>query len=680
MIAFSIGALGVLLKVLVTLALPLLLIIVAVRVVVSIIGLVFRVLRRGGGFIGLELRELMHTVAAFVTASVTGVLALCNGLIWRIPTMRHYGRALQGELASGAGSLYRLCFGHPARLVGLDNFAQDLERRVPELIRNPLAASRSTTGSESFPGYRIVGTIPAGGSGARLYLAVPLEETTRRWASAGLTNPGQVVIKSFTLEQGSTVPQIVRESKALEAARRLGRVLDHHLASSSFWYAMPFVPGENLDVVVRRMHARCGDEGLDRQAMARVMGYARDMLATLHEFHDGGLWHKDIKPSNLIVSSDRVHLVDLGLVTPLASAMTLTTHGTEYYRDPELVRLAMKGVRVHEVNGAKFDLYSAGAVIYSMVEDGFPAQGSLSSIRKTCPEALAWIVRRSMADVDRRYESALEMATDLDVLLAAADPFTVKPADLPSMNGESSAAGAGGGAQWLGAAPQPHSSVAPPPSPFSTHRKARFASRKNGSRKGFRVIRAGLVAAVMLGLLSMLGATMALRSQSSHSAHAGVITVSDSGSQRGSGRTVRILAPSSPKPVATRKERSTKSRLASLREDIKRALSLPPDKPMLFLVGAGVDSTAPQVGQVARELREAGIRITGQPGDTDEDSIEWLAQARLAVELGEPSDPKARERVREFLNSEGRDLMGVVWFTPGDRRGEVIHQVLLSDR
>ena len=37
--------------------------------------------------------------------------------------------------------------------------------------------------------------------------------------------------------------------------------------------------------------------------------------------------------------------MDFGLVTPLRSAMTLTTHGTEYFRDPEMVRMALKGVK-----------------------------------------------------------------------------------------------------------------------------------------------------------------------------------------------------------------------------------------------------------------------------------------------------------------------------------------------
>jgi hypothetical protein len=93
--------------------------------------------------------------------------------------------------------------------------------------------------------------------------------------------------------------------------------------------------------------------------------------------------------------------------------MTLTTHGTEYFRDPEMVKLALKGVKVHEVDGVKFDVYGAGAVLYSMVENSFPAHGSLSRISRRCPEALRWIVRRAMADMQNRYGSAREMLADL---------------------------------------------------------------------------------------------------------------------------------------------------------------------------------------------------------------------------------------------------------------------------
>jgi len=113
--------------------------------------------------------------------------------------------------------------------------------------------------------------------------------------------------------------------------------------------------------------------------------------------------------------------------------MTLTTHGTEYFRDPELVRQALRGVKVNEIDGSKFDVYAAGAVLYSMVENSFPAHSGLSQITKRCPDALRWIVRRAMAEYDRRYPSATAMLADLRVVMTADDPFKVKPADLPSV-------------------------------------------------------------------------------------------------------------------------------------------------------------------------------------------------------------------------------------------------------
>ena len=42
------------------------------------------------------------------------------------------------------------------------------------------------------------------------------------FTARGVVGPHRVVIKSFSLSHGSTMPQIVRESRALEAARALG--------------------------------------------------------------------------------------------------------------------------------------------------------------------------------------------------------------------------------------------------------------------------------------------------------------------------------------------------------------------------------------------------------------------------------------------------------------------------
>ena len=414
----------------------------------SALGWVFRSIFR---FIGGMVSDSAQAVGHLVTALFTLPLMVANVLLLRFKAVGHYGRALEDAFYGLVICLYRVVVGHPLRLVGLGALTESIEVGTPNLFadepRTAPAVPRHHVPQDGgpsprFEGYKIQEELRAGGSGARLFLARPTSSKSRDLAARGLEVPDQVVIKAFDRRFGSTVPQIVRESRALEAARGLGLVVEHVTTEDAFHYVMPFVPGHDLDVETARLHERSGSKGLGREELSLVLGYARDLCHHLSRFHEGGLWHKDVKPSNLLVSDGRLRVVDFGLVTPLESALTLTTHGTEFFRDPELVRLALAGKRVQDVDGVKFDLYSAGAVLYSMVENSFPAHGSLSSINKEAPEGLRWIVRRSMADVDKRYASAREMLSDVEALLAAADPYALPLAALPSVSGEAPSTGA----------------------------------------------------------------------------------------------------------------------------------------------------------------------------------------------------------------------------------------------
>jgi len=281
-----------------------------------------------------------------------------------------------------------------------------------------------------FPGYVIETRMPSGGSGARLYAAMP--EPSKRASLQGA--PARVVIKSFAIGEGSTLPQIIRESRSLEAARSLGLVLDHALEPHRFWYAMPHYDGPTLTALANERHRSGASRGgLAGASQRELVALLADVVDSLTRFHRAGLWHKDVKPDNIIVSGGRAHLIDVGLVTPLASTFTLTTHGTEYFRDPEMVRQALRGAKVHQVDGAKFDVYSAGAVLYAILENTFPAHGPLSRFEKPSPESLRWIVRRAMADYQQRYATADEMLADLRFVLMASDAHAVRPMDLPSM-------------------------------------------------------------------------------------------------------------------------------------------------------------------------------------------------------------------------------------------------------
>ncbi|MFO0834481.1 MAG: hypothetical protein U0638_05880 [Phycisphaerales bacterium] len=385
-------------------------------------------------FVSGMIYDALRFIGAVVTSIVLVPLTILNVLVGRWSASAHYGKAIGSEVRNACLCLYRIAIGHPFRFLGLGMITEGIEKRLPQVVAFAPTSDLPNKRTGQFDGYKIVGSLASGGSGGKLYIAEPDAIKQAVFARAGRPDVRQVVIKSFSLRDGSSLPQIIRESQSLEAAKRLALVLDHELTKDRFFYVMEYVPGQSLAALTTQMHAASGDShGLDTSSLRAALGYTSDLLRTLDTYHKGGLWHKDVKPDNIIVDGMRAHLVDFGLVTPLASAMTLTTHGTEYFRDPELVRLALKGVRVHEVDGTRFDIYAAGAVLYSIIENSFPAHGVLSQISRRCPEALRWVVRRAMTDYDKRYRSAAEMLADVDVIRRAPDPFAVRPIDLPSM-------------------------------------------------------------------------------------------------------------------------------------------------------------------------------------------------------------------------------------------------------
>lgn len=400
------------------------------------------VLARIFHFIIGELRDIVRFVGALLAMLLFSPLVLLNIVIGRWSASAHFANAVKGELSIAGACLYRAFLAHPARLVGAGGLVEGIEQRFPQAIAQAPTRDQPKGRSGQFEGYKIVGSLPTGGSGSKLYIAEPDPIKRAALERSGFRGVDQVVIKSFAVDDGSNLPNIVRESRALEAAKKLGLVLDHELSPAKFYYVMRYVPGQPLNVVIQQMHAQSDPSlnGLDDRHLRTALGYLSDLVAMLHQYHKGGLWHKDVKPENIIVEqlagTPRAHLVDFGLVTPLRSAMTLTTHGTEYFRDPELVRLALRGVKVHEVDGSKFDVYAAGAVLFATMDNNFPAHGVLSQVSHRCPEAIKWIIRRAMADYDKRYVSAAQMLADIDVVRLAPDPFGVRPIDLPSMKGD----------------------------------------------------------------------------------------------------------------------------------------------------------------------------------------------------------------------------------------------------
>lgn len=406
-------------------------VIIFIYIVIPVIGHAFTFVGRLIRFGYQELRDVLLIPVALLVGVIKLLRATICIVLARWDIVHTEMNSAKRRFVEAYDRTVAVFIDNPLRVFGIDSSKQPtLPRYMQQVDSGVVDAAhqhKKNFGGKintpnKFDGYKVVGTLPPGGSGAKIYIVQPINTSSK------------IVIKCFDISDGSQLPQIVRESRSMEAAKKLGLIIEHHLDNERFWYAMPYHEGDHLGVVTSLLHNTSSH--LNAKNLRTILLYQQTLLQTLREYHRAGLWHKDVKPDNIIVHDGKAHLVDLGLVTPLASAMTLTTHGTEYFRDSELVRQAMRGVKVHQVDGSKFDVYSAGAVLYFMLENTFPPHGGLSGFNKTSPEGVRWVVRRAMSDYDKRYASVEDMLADVETILHSKDISSVRPADLPSMTHE----------------------------------------------------------------------------------------------------------------------------------------------------------------------------------------------------------------------------------------------------
>jgi serine/threonine protein kinase len=163
----------------------------------------------------------------------------------------------------------------------------------------------------------------------------------------------------------------------------------------------------------------------DFQHIARLVAEVGDAL---HCAHERGIIHRDVKPHNLLLSTDdHLHLTDFGLAR-LADEPHLTLSGeilgTPAYLSPEQVRGDSSAI------DHRTDIYSLGVTLYELVTGRKPFAGEtrdqmLSAICRTepvkprrlnrcIPIDLETICVRAMErEPSRRYPSAALLAEDL---------------------------------------------------------------------------------------------------------------------------------------------------------------------------------------------------------------------------------------------------------------------------
>ncbi len=134
-------------------------------------------------------------------------------------------------------------------------------------------------------------------------------------------------------------------------------------STGSPFLVMEYVHGKTLDSIIR-------DEV--RLDVCRVLRLSEQLCDAIAYVHNKGMFHRDIKPGNIIITSDELggevlKLVDFGLVKVLPQSehenLRLTqegeTFGTPLYMSPE----QCAGLELD----CRSDIYSAGCLIYEML-------------------------------------------------------------------------------------------------------------------------------------------------------------------------------------------------------------------------------------------------------------------------------------------------------------------------
>ncbi|MET7273956.1 protein kinase [Streptomyces flaveolus] len=214
--------------------------------------------------------------------------------------------------------------------------------------------------------YRLLGRLGSGGMG-RVYLGR---------SAGGRTVAVKIVHPHFALDEEFRA----RFRREVDAARRVGGawtapVLDADPGARVPWVATAYAAGPSLTAAV-------ADGGPLPAHSVRALGAGLgEALAAVHEL---GLVHRDVKPSNVLLTLDGPLLIDFGIARATDGTASLTSTGVSIgspgYMSPE--QILGKGV-----TGAA-DVFSLGAVL-AFAATGrppFPGDSSAALLYKVVHE------------------------------------------------------------------------------------------------------------------------------------------------------------------------------------------------------------------------------------------------------------------------------------------------------
>jgi tetratricopeptide (TPR) repeat protein len=215
-------------------------------------------------------------------------------------------------------------------------------------------------------------------------------------------------------------------------------------ADETHFITMELVEGKTLTELI-------GPGGI---SLDRLFDVAVPLADALAAAHGKGITHRDLKPDNVMVTTEgRVKVLDFGLAKLTETADAAGDHGTATVTAEGKILGTIAYMSPEQAEGkpvdVRSDVFALGVLLYEMASGSRPFEGdtristitsilrdapaSLTDVRHNLPRHLSRIVNHCLAkEPDRRYQSALDVRNELDELRREVESGEVEMTSTPS--------------------------------------------------------------------------------------------------------------------------------------------------------------------------------------------------------------------------------------------------------